>query len=215
MSKPLRNLFILLAAIIAGTFIWRYLSRRFALPCPTWLAGFLEMRGSTVDWLFRTEETLDHIGLQPGQRVLEIGPGPGRLLIPAAQRVLPGGSVVGLDLQPGMLKRLAARAEEAGVRNLTAIQGDAIRVNVLPATFDVVYIVTVLGEITDREAALRQCYSALKPGGRLSITEIFPDPHYQSRQTVQRMAEEVGFKFQALYGMSPFYTINFEKPENG
>ncbi len=37
------------------------------------------------------QTTLDRMGLQPGQRVLEVGPGPGRLLIPAARRVLPAG----------------------------------------------------------------------------------------------------------------------------
>ncbi len=84
-----------------------------------------------------------------------------------------------------------------------------------PASFDVIYMVTVLGEIPDREAALRNCYTACKPGGHLSITEIFPDPHYQSRETVQRLAEEAGFKFQALYGLWPFYTINFVKPDLG
>ena len=213
--KLLRNLFILMAVIIGGSLAWRYLSRRYSLPCPTWLAGFLEMRGVSVDWIFRTEETLDRIGLAPGQRVLEIGPGPGRLLIPAAQRVLPGGSVVGLDLQTGMLKRLETRAREAGIDNLTTMQGDAAQAHFPLSSFDLIYMVTVLGEIADREAALRQCYLACKPGGRLSITEIFPDPHYQSRQTVQRLAEGAGFKFKALYGLWPFYTINFVKPDLG
>ncbi len=51
------------------------------------------------------------LGLRPGQRVLEVGPGPGKLLVPAARLVLPDGEAVGLELQPGMARRLAARAE--------------------------------------------------------------------------------------------------------
>jgi ubiquinone/menaquinone biosynthesis C-methylase UbiE len=80
-----------------------------------------------------------------GQRVLEIGPGPGRLLIPAAQRVLPGGEVVGIDIQPGMVKRLKERAKVENVGNLTVILGDAAQPIVPEASFDVVFLVTTLG----------------------------------------------------------------------
>jgi predicted methyltransferase len=53
--------------------------------------------------------------------------------------------------------------------------------------------------------------SALKPGGRLSITEIFPDPHYQSRVTVQRLAKAAGFRLQAVHGLWYLFTANFVK----
>lgn len=164
-----------------------------------------------MDKLMGTQTTLDRLGLQPGQRVLEVGPGPGRLLIPAAQRVLPAGKVVGLDVQPGMIERLKARAERAGVSNLTTILGDATQPNTPPESFDVIYLCTVLGEIPDREAALRQCHAALKPGGLLSITEIFPDPHYQSRATVQQLAETTGFRLKEIHGPWYFFTANFVK----
>ena len=54
--------------------------------------------------------------------------------------------------------------------------------------FDRALLVTVLGEIPDRDAALRAIFDALKPGGILSITEILRDPHYQRRTTVLRLA---------------------------
>ena len=63
-----------------------------------------------------TATTLDRIGIRPGQRIVEFGPGPGRLLIPAARRVLPEGEVIGIDLQQGMLDRLKRHAERAGHR---------------------------------------------------------------------------------------------------
>lgn len=209
--KALRILLLSLLALVVINLIWRWSSRRRSLPCPTWLAGGLESPWS--DWLLGTQTTLDRIGLQPGQRVLEIGPGPGRLLIPAAQRVLPRGEVVGLDIQPGMIDRLKAQAAQADVSNLTTILGDATQPHFPPASFDVVYLCTVLGEIPDREAALRQCYAALRPGGRLSITEIFPDPHYQSRTAVQRLAEAAGFRLQEVQGPWYFFTANFAKEE--
>ncbi len=200
---------LLLLVLVVANLWWRRESRRRSLPCPTWLAGFLE--GSLMDWVLGTQTTLDRIGLRPGQRVLEVGPGPGRLLIPAAHRVLPGGEVIGLDIQPGMLERLKTRAAQAGVSNLTAIQGDATQPHFPPDSFDVIYFCTVLGEIPNREAALRECYAALKPNGILSVTEIFPDPHYQSRATVKRLAEAAGFRPEVIYGHWYFFTANFAK----
>ncbi len=62
--------------------------------------------------------------------------------------------------------------------------------------------------------ALRHCCEALKPGGLLSITEILPDPHFQSRATVRRLAETAGFQLRAIHGNWRFFTANFVKPES-
>ena len=151
------------------------------------------------------------MGLQPGNRILEIGPGPGRLLIPAAQQIQPGGVAIGIDIQPGMIDRLRKRTDEAGITNLTAILGDAAQPHVEESSFDLVFLVTTLGEIPNREAVLQQSYNALKPGGVLSITEIFGDPHYQSRSTVVRLAGQAGFQLQSIEGCWCFFTANFVK----
>jgi ubiquinone/menaquinone biosynthesis C-methylase UbiE len=189
---------------------WRWASRVWSLPCPTLFAWFLDSR--FYERITGTEVTLRRMGLRPGQRLLDVGPGPGRLLIPAAQRVLPGGEAVGIDIQPGMVERLKERARRAQVSNLTAILGDATLPVVPEASFDLAFLVTTLGEIPDRAAALAQCFRALKPGGVLSITEMFPDPHYQSRSTVKRLAEEAGFRLQSLQGGWWLFTANFVKP---
>jgi ubiquinone/menaquinone biosynthesis C-methylase UbiE len=195
---------------LLGFVAWRIAGSRLFTPCPAWLSMIVE--GDIPDRVLRTETTLDRIGLRPGQRVLEVGPGPGRLLIPAAQRVLPGGEAVGLDIQPGMLERLQQRATKAGVTNLSTVAGDATVRHFPPESFEVVYMATVLGEIPDREAALRQCFAVLKPGGRLSITEILPDPHYQAAGTIRRLAEEAGFVPEARFGPPWFSTSNFTRP---
>ena len=62
------------------------------------------------------------------------------------------------------------------------------------------FLCAALGEIPDRAAAVVQSYRALKPGGVLSITEMFGDPHYQSRSVVKRFAEEGGFRIQSIKG---------------
>jgi ubiquinone/menaquinone biosynthesis C-methylase UbiE len=143
---------------------------------------------------------------------LEIGPGPGRLLIPAAQRVLPCGEVVGIDLQPKMIERLKRNAVKAGMINLTAILGDATRPLVAVSSFDLEFLGATLGEMPDRSAVLARCFRAWKPGGRLSITELVPDPHSQSRSTVRRLAQEADFRLESIEGGWWFCTANFIKP---
>ena len=92
--------------VIAFNLGWRWASRKWSLPCPSLLAWSLD--NSLVH---RSPlKTLDRIGLRPGERVLEMGPGPGRLLIHAAKGVMPGGEVVGIDIQPRMVERLRRNA---------------------------------------------------------------------------------------------------------
>ncbi len=198
----------LVVLLLASYFGWRLASRRTLLPCPTALAWSLE--GGFVDWWTATQRTLDRIGMRPGDRVLEVGPGPGRLLIPAAARVLPGGTVEGVDVQQGMVDRLEQRA--AGITNLKVSLGDATRLPFADATFDVVYLAMVLGEIPDRQVAIAECYRVLRPGGRLSITEMIADPHFQTRAKVVRLTAAAGFAPPATVGRWYSYTANFEKP---
>ncbi|HEU5432050.1 MAG TPA: methyltransferase domain-containing protein, partial [Thermomicrobiales bacterium] len=110
-------------AVAAALIVWRLARKPRQTAFPAWLGWSLV--NPLADRLFGTAATLDRIGLRPGQRVLEIGPGPGRLLVPAARRIAPGGEAVGLDVQPGMIERLRRRAGQAGVANLTGVVGDA------------------------------------------------------------------------------------------
>jgi ubiquinone/menaquinone biosynthesis C-methylase UbiE len=204
---------ILLALVATGLalgLVWRWASRRWSVPCPAFLAWSLE--SPMFQRLNGTRRILDRLRLHPGQRVLEIGPGPGRLLLPAAKQVLPGGEAVGIDIQPAMIRRLIERARAADITNLTAILGDATQAHVPEASFDVVFLCAALGEIPDRAAAMFQCFRALKPAGILSITEMAGDPHYQARQVVTRLAEAAGFRSQSVQGRWWLYTAEFLKP---
>ena len=71
---------------------------------------------------------------------------------------------------------------------------------------------TVLGEIPDRESALKEIHSALKPGGILSVTEVIFDPHFQRRESVLRLAQAAGFRERNFFGRSLAYTLHLEKP---
>jgi ubiquinone/menaquinone biosynthesis C-methylase UbiE len=210
MTIALATLVILVLLFVAISILWRFASRRFALPCPALLAGTLE--GSVADFFAGTEKTLERMRLAPGQTILEVGPGPGRLLIPASFRILPGGKAIGIDLQPKMLARLEARAKQAGVTNMTAMQGNATRLELPDNSVDLAYLSTVLGEIPDRAAALAECFRVVKPGGTLCITEIIGDPHYQSRTKVRELCEQAGFALEEIEGGWRIFTASFRKP---
>jgi ubiquinone/menaquinone biosynthesis C-methylase UbiE len=202
----------LAAVFFVVFFAWRWASRRWSLPCPSLFAWMFE--GSLVDRLSGTQLTLDRLRLQPGQTILEVGPGPGRLLIPASFRILPGGRAIGIDVQHKRIERLKSRASAAGAANLTPLVGDAAALKLERDTVDLVYLCTVLGEVPDRARALAEAFRVLKPGGAISITEIKGDPHYQSRAKVDQLARAAGFEPVVVEGGFWMYTATFRKPRS-
>ncbi|MGD9720668.1 MAG: class I SAM-dependent methyltransferase [Pirellulales bacterium] len=201
---------IVVALVVLQNLVWRYASRRKSLPCPTALAWMVD--GRVVDYVSGTQITLDRMGIAPGMTVVEIGPGPGRLLLRAARRVLPAGRAIGVELQQGMIDKLRRKLQHDDPGNVELIHADATQAVLPPASADLVFLCTVLGEIPDRARALANCRDALRPGGRLSITEIIGDPHYQSRSKVAALAKEAGFEPDGVAGNWWRYTANFRKP---
>ena len=209
MAITIYILLALVAAFVAINIAWRWASRRWALPCPSIMSGAVD--GTLADRFAGTEETLERLELQPGMTIVEIGPGPGRLLIPAARRILPGGRAIGVELQEKMLDKLRRKLAKDDPGNLVLIHADATKPVLPPASVDLIYLCTVLGEIPDRRRALENCFAALRPSGRLVIVEIIGDPHYQTRGRVRELAESVGFTFEKLTGNWRRSTSSFTK----
>ena len=212
MITPLYICFGLVGFIVLAGFTWRFASRRYSLPCPVWLRWLVELDNPFTE-TNRAEVIVQHLDLQPGMTVLDIGCGPGRLTIPAARQVGPQGEVVAMDLQPGMLRRAQERAQAANLNNIRFLQAGVGDGKLEVSQADRALLITVLGEIPNREAALREIFDALKPGGLLSVTEIIFDPHFQRRDTVVRLASAVGFREKVFFGNRIAFTLNFEKPQ--
>jgi ubiquinone/menaquinone biosynthesis C-methylase UbiE len=123
--------------------------------------------------------------------------------------------VVALDIQEGMLARTRARALEAGLANIEFLRSGQGEDRLERGRFDRAVLVTVLGEIPDQPRAMQELFDALRPGGLLSVTEVVFDPHFQTRQTVTRLAEAAGFREQAFFGNRIAYVIHFGKPATG
>lgn len=193
---------LLLGVLVATCLVWRHA----ALPCPWWMVPLLE--NPYFQLVAGAELLMDRAGIGPGMVVLDAGCGPGRLTVPIAKRVGEAGRVVALDRQPRMMRRLQRRIAEHGLANVEMILG-GLGEGRLPADrFDVSLLVTVLGEIPDKAAALREIRASLRAGGVLSVTEILPDPHYQSLARVRALAAEAGLAEQRLFEGRAGYTLN-------
>ena len=199
---------VLLLLVAVG---WRLASRRTSLPCPPWLAPLVEL-DNPIAKDYNASSIIRRLDLSPGMKVLDAGCGPGRVTIPLGKAIGIQGQVVAVDIQSRMLDRAREKARAAGLTNIR-FQQLAIEAGRLdPAEFDRVLLVTVLGEIPDRDGAFREIYRALKPGGILSVTEIMIDPRYQSRKTILQLSASAGFREKAFFGNRFAFTLHLEKP---
>lgn len=198
-------------AALAAAAAWLFVSRRRSLPCPVWLGWLVELDNPFTK-TNRAQVIVEHLRVAPGMYVLDIGCGPGRLTIPLAKAVGENGCVVAIDLQAGMLERAREKAEAAKLTNIRFVHAAISPGTLERDRADRAVLVTVLGEIPDREAALAEIFGALKPGGILSVTEVAFDVHFQRQATVQQLASGAGFRHKTLFGNRLAYTMHLEKP---
>jgi SAM-dependent methyltransferase len=140
---------------------------------------------------------------QPGEKVLEIGPGVGYHSFATAEALGPDGTLSIFDLQQEMLDSVMSQAAERGVTNIEPRQGDAMELPYEDGSFDAAFLVTVLGEIPDGDRTLRELRRVLKPGGRAVFGETVLDPHVVFPAALRRRAEEAGFRHDERKGIPP------------
>jgi ubiquinone/menaquinone biosynthesis C-methylase UbiE len=147
---------------------------------------------------------------EPGERVLEIGPGTGYYTLDLAEWVAGltpgsadpggGGSVEIFDLQQEFLDHVMRRAAERGLANVVPTRGDATALPYEDDSVDAVVLTAVLGEIPDPVAALREIARVLRPSGRLVVGELFGDPHFTTQAALKREAAEAGLSYETHAG---------------
>ncbi len=152
----------------------------------------------------------DRLQLAPSSRVLEIGPGPGYFSVEVARRI-PDGRLVLFDIQHPMLQKSRAKLQRSGIQHVRFTQGSADLLPFLDAIFDVIFLVTVLGEVPQPRDCLVSIHRVLRPGGIVSITEQAGDPDVLSQNDLQLMADEIGLMPVGQFHFRGGFTLNFEK----
>ncbi len=111
-------------------------------------------------------ELVEAVGIQPGDRVLDVAVGNGNAAVEAARR---GAQVTGIDLTPIQIERARVRCAEEQVE-IDLRVGDAERLEVPDASFD--RVISVMGVIfaPDHRRALAEMARATRPGGRVALT---------------------------------------------
>ncbi|MBI3016305.1 MAG: methyltransferase domain-containing protein [Candidatus Tectomicrobia bacterium] len=126
-----------------------------------------------------------HAGLKPGQVVLDLGCGGGIDTLLAAMAVGPQGKAIGLDMTPKMLERAQKHTALMGLTNVELREGMMEEIPLSDASVDVIISNGVLNLSTRKSRALAEMIRVLRPGGRVSIsdlvlTETLPEPVLKS-----------------------------------
>jgi len=209
MKSFLKTVLKVFATIVAIHTLIRIFRHLYKFPMPEWMANFIDnpMRRK----LQPPDAMPIRHGLKPGQTVLEVGPGNGRYSAATARFLGERGRLVAVDIEPKMIARLQARAQAEG---LTNVEAKVANVHALPfedASFDAVYMITVIGEIPQPERAIAEFFRVLRPGGTLAFSEVLPDPDYPLASTLMRWAGAAGFTVKSKTGDFFSYSIVFEK----
>ena len=199
-----RTLGLAAAAALAGGALWW---RKNPSACPYGQRFWVEAPHPLITRA-RLREVL---APQRGERMLEVGPGTGYYTLDVAEWIAPDGELDIFDVQQEMLEHTMRRARARGASNITATQGDARNLPYEDASFDAAYLITVLGEVPDQGAGLRELARVLKPGGRLVVGELFGDPHWVSPRRLRERAEGIGLSFAHKSGTALGYFARFER----
>lgn len=192
------------------------------------IAQTMHWRGA--EWLMRemreqeekTSEMMQNLGIKPGMDVADIGSGNGYHTLKVAAAIGAGGKAYAVDIQPQMLEMLEARAEKAGIKNITNIHNSFWDAKLPEQSVDLALMVDVYHEFSHPEQMLASIRKALKPGGRIVLVEFrSEDPkvpikelHKMSKAQIMKEFPANGFKLVESYDKLPWqHLMFFEKAE--
>ena len=153
---------------------------------------------------------IQRLELKDNDRVLEVGPGPGYFSAKVAQSIS-SGILTLCDIQQEMLDLAKRRLERRKIFNIEYHLCNGISFPFENNRYDVIYMVTVLGEIENQQQYIEEFYRLLRPGGCLSFSEQAGDPDKMSMAEIKDLLGGTGFQYDKFYGTENNFTINFRK----
>lgn len=166
------------------------------------------------------ESILAALGLQTGERLADVGVGPGYFALAAARMVGPEGTVYGFDIEPRMLTRLEEEARSAGLTQIQPVHSGESRLPLEDGAVNAVLMANVFHELHDPAEMMREIRRILSPGGRLLIVDWKKEetpmgPPLHERRSPEEVTETVvpiGFSPQGLREGGPnHYGVLFQR----
>ena len=198
------------------------LRRAFLAGCVGWLAvrawaairptAFPSVAGPVLDIprpLITRRRLLEILDPVAGERILEVGPGTGYYTLAVAARLERSGVLDILDVRQAFLEQTVERARTRGLTNVRPTLAHANSLPYPSHCFDAAYLITVLGEIPDPQAALNELERVLKPTGRLVVGEIVLDPDFTTLSWLTRHARVAGLVPERRVGSHIGYFARF------
>ena len=199
----------LTALLLLASIAVRLVRRFYQFPIPAFIVPY-------IDNPFRRriqppEKIVEWMDVRQGMSLLEVGPGPGTFTFAAARGVGDTGCIYVIDIQETVVTSLCAKIEQQGFRNISAEQASAYDLPYPDHHFDRVYMVTVLGEIPDKQRALVEFKRVLKDDGYLAVGDIILVPDYPMKGSVTALCREAVFDLAETYGIILHYLLLFSK----
>jgi ubiquinone/menaquinone biosynthesis C-methylase UbiE len=140
------------------------------------------------------KKLIQRLELKENDKVLEVGPGAGYFCIPIARKIK-NGKLYLADIQPEMLAYAKKRLRRRNIENVEFHLCNGKSFDFPDDFFDVIFLVTVLGEVENKGAYIREFARMLKKDGIVSVSELAGDPDKMSIEELSALFEKYGFLF--------------------
>ncbi len=161
--------------------------------------------------------------VQPGQVVCDMGCGNGFYSLKLSKLAGDGGQILGVDIQPEMLRMLEDAAKQAGATNVKPIHGTPIDPRLPERGVDLILLVDVYHEFAYPEQMLAAMRKSLKPGGRLALAEFRREDrnvpikllHKMTKKQILKEFEPNGFRLVEQFDKLPWQHLMFFVCDDG
>lgn len=187
-----------------------------------WIERF---EGESREVFASREAIVAALELDAGQAIADIGAGTGLFEPLFAQKVGPEGTVYAVEISPRFLDHLRAKAAEAGLDQVAAVEGTVRSVGLEPGSVDVVFVCDTYHHFEYPQDTLASIHEALRPGGRLVVVDFEREEGVSSewilghvragKETVASEIAAAGFTARedlAVDGLKDNYALRFTRP---
>jgi ubiquinone/menaquinone biosynthesis C-methylase UbiE len=172
------------------------------------------------------KQTVDYCPPDIGDSVLDIATGTGTIAFYTANLVGPNGSVTGIDISNGMLRKSNEKLKSSGVKNLQFVYADAENLDFPINSFDRIYCSSAFFWMSHPLAALRHWFELVKPAGHFGFN-AWPDNSFVWGDGARRALRKYGVHFtchevtgniettKRLMELAEFFNVRIHEVKDG